>query len=120
MKPAHRMLAALLLAMLLPIQGFAAACAQICAMVQADRHIAAMALAAQGVSEGESADGSHCGDSEMGAGKCCQAHAFMIDVQVPVIKAVEPFHERAFFIARWTNFIPEEPSPPPIPAASIA
>ena len=108
MKRATRIVAILLLGFLLPLQGFAAACAQICAARQATAaHEAAMQ------DEGASAP-DHCGKSDMGVGKCCKAHAFMIDVAVPHVEGTPPFHVHAAPAARWTSYFPEEPSPPPI------
>jgi hypothetical protein len=37
-----------------------------------------------------------------------------VDIAIPVIAAAPAFFEHTSFVARWTNFIPEEPSPPPI------
>jgi len=105
-----RVAAALIIALLLPVQGFAAACAQICARTQQAAHAAMLASA--GDNEAGAAD--HCGKTDTGAGKCCKAHAFMIDLPSAAAAATSVFHEHACFVARWTNFIPEAPSPPPI------
>lgn len=106
MKRPYRVVALLLLAFLLPLQGFAAACAQICAAAHVE----------QSMSD-EAAATDHCAKTETGAGKCCKAHAFMIDVAVPHVDGVEPYHPHASPAPRWTSFIPEEPSPPPISSA---
>jgi hypothetical protein len=125
-----RFVAMLLLALLLPLQGYAAACAQICA-------VAGHGKAAAGHDMREAAeienhahhDGMHghqtpahedCDESSLGAGKCCQAHVFVIDQPHPVLSQEAPGLVRTFFVARWTSFIPEEPSPPPIGASPIA
>ena len=57
---------------------------------------------------------SHCGESDLGAGECCKAHTFLIDLVVAAIAPTPALLEHTSFVARWTNFIPEEPSPPPI------
>lgn len=111
-----------MLAILLPLQGWAAACAQICARVAEERHATMMqAMAqAQSTSDDDSALHDHCGKSELGAGKCCQAHVFV--AQLPVFAATIPDASfvRTYYVARWTNFIPEEPSPPPIVSVQLA
>jgi hypothetical protein len=117
--PLLRLFAATLLALMLPVQGFAAACAQICAAVEQQRHAQMMATMADGA-EGEQGAG-HCGESStQGAGKCCKAHSFLIDLPIVAIDALPSFQEATCFVAHWTSFFPEEPSPPPIPAVSIA
>lgn len=107
----QRLAAVALLALLLPVQGFAAACAQICAVVHQAHHAEMMAATGD---DDHGALAGHCGDSDMGAGKCCKAHTFLVDLAVPVVAAPPSFLEHTSFVARWTNFIPEEPSPPPI------
>lgn len=122
MSPSLRLFAAFLLAILLPVQGWAAACAQICARVAEERHAAMMEAMAHDESPAD--DGSamhdHCGKSELGAGKCCQAHVFV--AELPVFATAMPVASfmRACYVARWTNFIPEEPSPPPIVSVQLA
>lgn len=111
-----RLAAALLLALLLPVQGVAAACAQICAQLDAGHPVESVA-AADSVAHGSHDSEGPCHDPEMVAGKCCNAHAFLIDLPVATVAASPAFFERDFSVARWSNFIPEEPSPPPIPAA---
>jgi hypothetical protein len=112
----------LLLAILLPLQGWAAACAQICARV-AEERLAAMMEATAHVetpSDDESAMHDHCGKSELGAGKCCQAHVFVAELPAFLTAIPEVSFVRAYYVARWTNFIPEEPSPPPIVSVQLA
>jgi hypothetical protein len=117
-----RIVAALLLAILLPLQGWAAACAQICARVAEERHAAMVEAMAhvETPSEEESAMHDHCGKSELGAGKCCQAHVFV--AQLPVFSTAIPVATfvRTRYVALWTSFIPEEPSHPPIVSAQVA
>lgn len=136
-----RLLAYLLLALMLPIQGYAAACAQICAIAahqpapvdhrsmdhgsedhadgghgDRDHH----AMGHDGVHSGSSPAHEDCGESVLGAGKCCQAHAYAI-AQAPSVKSAEPeSFTYAPMAERWTSFIPEEPSPPPIDAPGSA
>ena len=116
-----RFVAAAMLAILLPVQGYAAACAQICAVT----HDAAQAAMAGG----EAGEG-HCaehapksapthGDGEdktLGAGKCCQAHVFTVDQPASASRLEQSAHARVTLVARWSSFIPDEPSPPPIAA----
>ena len=110
---------------MLPVQGLAAACAQICALVQ-HQQMAETSVVVEAASP-DSGDAAadhegldHCGKSEMGAGKCCQSHTFLIELRVATIAATPDFFERDFSVACWTDFIPEEPSPPPIDGATIA
>ena len=117
-----RCVSALLVAVLLPIQGYAAACAQICA-ASGRPHAA---VADEGAHE---ADG-HChetragtpahpdgGDApDPGVAKCCQAHVFAID-RVTAATGPDKSHPvQARYVARWSSFIADEPSPPPIAA----
>ena len=123
--PRLRLAAAFLLAVMLPIQAWAAACAQICAIAQHEHEEAIAGQADHGTHPGAGADlespvSNHCHDSEMGAGKCCQFHAFMVDLPVAATVVSVPPFERHFFVARWTSYIPEEPSPPPIASSLIA
>jgi hypothetical protein len=117
-----RFLAAALLAVLIPVQGYAAACAQICAVT------ASVAAA------GEAVEHDHCagqaperapghGDGEastLGAGKCCQAHVFTVDLRSPSGSLERAAPPQTAFVARWTSFIADKPSPPPIAAVTIA
>jgi len=98
-----RLLAAALLALILPVQGLAAACAQICASVQ-DAQMAA--------AHEETGDGKHC-DNSIGAGKCCKAHTFMIAVTEPASTAVPASLDAVTRETAWASFIPEVPDRPP-------
>ncbi len=116
-----RILAATLFALLLPVQGVAAACAQICAQLHAGEAVAEPQPApGEAVSHGHAAPEGPCHESDVGAGKCCKAHTFLMDLPVPTVSAAPAFFERDFSVARWTSFIPEEPSPPPIGPAPVA
>jgi hypothetical protein len=115
-----RFFAALLLAFMLPVQGWAAACAQICAIGSDERHAVMMVVAHADGDQDGAPDHDHCDKSDMGAGKCCQAHTFMVELPIAVALGPIPSFEPHSFVARWTNFIPEEPSPPPIAPASQA
>ena len=119
MSRSARILAALLLAVLLPVQGWAAACAQICARVAEERHAAMMEAMAhvESPSDEEAAMHEHCGKSELGAGKCCQAHVFVAELPVFATAIRVASFERTHYVALWTSFIPEEPSHPPIVSA---
>ena len=46
--------------------------------------------------------------------KCCHSHAVWVDVATNLVALIPPTFERDWFVARWTSFIPEDPSPPPI------
>ena len=120
MRRSARIVAALLLAFLLPLQGWAAACAQICALAGEGRHAAMLEAMAHAPSDDEAAMQDHCGKSELGAGKCCQAHVFVAQLPAFCAAIPEASFERAHYVARWTNFIPEEPSPPPIVSVQLA
>ena len=61
-----------------------------------------------------------CDDSGDGGLKCCQAHAPWLATPVAVTCAVPPTLERATYAARWTSFLPEELSPPPIALLRVA
>ncbi len=125
-RPGIRTVAVFLVALLLPLQGAAAACAQICARVAMTQDAAVPNLANDAMHQGhETAPGhreapasghDHCGQSELGAGKCCQAHVFAVDLPGAAAPAAVRSFERGHFVARWASFIPEEPSPPPIAA----
>ena len=123
MSPTLRFIAALMLVFMVPVQAGAAACAQVCTafMLQhqdeasdASEHSANAHASAQGNPGDDLMHGHHCDKSDA-AGKCCQGHTGMAQRTVaPSIVSIPAF-EPYFFVARWTNFIPEEPSPPPIP-----
>jgi hypothetical protein len=122
MSPA-RLAAAMLLVLLLPVQGYAAACAQICALAEGGRQ--ATVVDATSAAAHESADpAGHCHDSEPqshpGSGKCCSAHTFLVELAQPIPPAAPEALAHDAFVARWTNFIPEEPSPPPIASLRFA
>ena len=126
-----RWFAATLLALMLPVQGWAAACAQICAQAQQSRGDMAAEHAAMGhasheehdASLAQDADGaglSHCGSSALGAGKCCQAHTFLIDVTVLEVAGIHEHFAPESGVARWVSFIPDSPYHPPISVSVIA
>ena len=108
MKRPLRWLAAILLALIVPMQATAAACAQLCMK----------AKAAHVMSAGPMHSGGHsdCDPTEpaSGDGKCCHAHTFMMEPPLPAAIVDIPSFEPLRFVVRWTSFIPEEPSPPPI------
>ena len=108
-----RLTAALVLALLLPVQALAAVCAQICAQTQQERHAQVPAPAQEHAQD--SAD-RHCTETDtgMGAGKCCHAHTFLVDISSSTVAPAPATPVRTSFVARWASFIPEEPSPPPI------
>jgi hypothetical protein len=56
----------------------------------------------------------HEPQSHPGSGKCCSAHTFLMELGLPIPSAAPEELAHGPFVARWTNFIPEEPSPPPI------
>jgi hypothetical protein len=100
------MLAYLLLALLLPLQGLAGACAQICAVANAVPHEMPASMDATGHED--------CEKSDIGTGKCCQGHVYLaVPLATPAVGEA-PARERATLAPRWVSFIPEEPSPPPI------
>jgi len=126
--PALRFMAALMLAFMVPVQAGAAACAQVCtALMLQHQDESSMTNEHSGNAHASGHDnagdelmhGHHCDKSDA-AGKCCQGHTGMtqrtIAPSIVSIPAFEPY----FFVARWTNFIPEEPSPPPIPLLRAA
>ena len=122
MKPLLRAIAILVLMVALPVQASAAACAQICALA-AGQAPAEEPHHASGSADHSApgAGGTHegCGKSEA-PGKCCQCHVFVVELThstptPPLVCLVG-----SAFVARWTSFIPEEPSPPPIVTASLA
>lgn len=125
---AARFVAALMLAFMVPVQAGAAACAQLCATVAFQHHLTeATAQEHAGPVTAESGDGSNDGmmhghdcDKSDAAGKCCQGHAVMTQGAFHTSAVLVPAFEREFFVARWTNFIPEEPSPPPISSSPSA
>jgi hypothetical protein len=114
-----RLAATLVLAVMLPLQGWAAACVQICALVQ-QHHVEGHEHSDSGVDVDERQDSDHCTKSAIGAGKCCQAHMFFVQLPEVSVAVSIPSFERNPFIPRWTSFIPEEPNPPPIATAPIA
>ena len=112
MSRASRVLAYLVLALLLPLQGLAGACAQICALANAAPHEIPASM--------DGAGHEDCDKSDIGTGKCCQGHVYLaVPLAIPAVGEA-PALERATLAARWVSFIPEEPSPPPIarPAAA--
>jgi hypothetical protein len=117
-----RFVAALLVALLVPLQGYAAACAQICAAAGNGHGGTQAPVAAAHEGEGH-CHGEPAGTTEEpGApglgGKCCQAHVFTVDFSAAISGSAPPLVVEPAFVARWTSFIPDEPSPPPIrPAA---
>ena len=129
-----RYLAFALLALLLPLQAAAGACAQICALTAASQRAPASQVDAHHDMSGheEHPGGKDlafpdtglphqdCDKSDIGAGKCCQAHAYLA-VPLATIPAQSAHAiERVEPEARWVSFIPEEPSPPPIGRAAAA
>ena len=120
-----RFVAAAMLAVLLPVQGYAAACAQICAVTNgtAPAHQVATVAGEGHCAEHAPKPAPSHGDGEdqtLGAGKCCQAHVFTVDQPASATSVERETPVRAGLAARWSSFIPDEPSPPPIPAANIA
>ena len=106
MSRASRVLAYLLLALLLPLQGLAGACAQICALANAAPHEVPATM--------DGAGHEDCDKSDIGTGKCCQGHVYLAVTLAPVAAGEAPALEPAMLAPRWVSFIPEEPSPPPI------
>jgi hypothetical protein len=117
MKRSARLLAALLLMLLLPVQGLAAACAQLCVKAQAAQ---LMAQSAGDAGEAHDCHGSGKHDRNLppADGKCCHGHTFMMQPAVAETDGASPAIPPLAFVARWTSFIPEEPSPPPIASAA--
>ena len=112
----RRLFATFLLALLLPVQGWAAACAQICALAnQAER---AEMMAALDGETGSHEASDHCANSETGAGKCCNAHVFLINVAVPAIEGCAAHEQFDAAVAHWVSFISETPYHPPIAPAA--
>ena len=117
-----RLLAILALALAVPLQAGAAACAQLCTSA-AFGHADAASVSAQVPGDAradlhdavadDSLPGRHC-DKPDASGKCCQGHGAMAHASVHVPSVLIPAFDRAAFAARWSSFIPEEPSPPPI------
>jgi hypothetical protein len=118
MKASMRWLAALLLMLLLPVQGLAGACAQMCLKAQAVKHGLAAADAASHGSHHHCDESGDAGSgSGSGEGQCCHAHSYMMEPPaIPTVVSLPAF-EPLRFVVRWTSFIPEEPSPPPIASA---
>ena len=115
-----RILAALTLALVVPVQAAAAACPDACATGQLGHHDAAVGdeapqqSAANDAGIVDEAKHAHHGDASGAPGKCCQGHSVMAHACVQPAVVSVPGFEGAAFVARWTNFIPEEASPPPI------
>jgi hypothetical protein len=109
-----RWFAAVLLALLLPAQGWAAACAQICAQARSSHHEAAMQ------SDADAATRHHCESNTQGAGKCCQAHVFLVMASVPEFTGAHEHLTPDAAAAPWVNFIPDSPHHPPIASPVIA
>ena len=113
-----RIVAALMLALVVPVQAAVAACPDVCATALLGQEAIGdeapqQATAIDHGDIGDQTHGHHCDKSDA-QGKCCQGHSVMTHAgtQSPVVSA--PGFEGAAFVARWTNFIPEEASPPPI------
>ena len=104
---------ALLLAILLPMQAWASA--QICPRDTEDGHVAHVA-SVEHDEPSQDVPGTHDqgGKTELGSGKCCQSHVFVVAFPLTSNVSQPPTFERSWYVARWTNFIPDEPSPPPI------
>jgi hypothetical protein len=115
MKESLRWLAAFLLMLLLPVQGLAGACAQMCLKAQAITQGLVAPDAASHDSHHHCDESGDAGSgSGTGEGKCCHAHSFMMKPpSIPTAVSLPAF-EPLRFVAGWTSFIPEEPSPPPI------
>jgi hypothetical protein len=110
---------ACILALALPLQAAAMVYVQTAtSMPQASApHAQHVHAHAQGDHHGMDADGSTqhpCDEPGDGALKCCHTHAAWLDTRVTTVVPLAPSFERRPFACRWTNFIPEEPSPPPI------
>lgn len=121
-----RFLAALMLVFMVPVQAGAAACAQLCATAAFEHRLADAVAGGDHESAGEQESpaedlmhGHHCDKSDP-VGKCCHGHTAMAQQAAVAAPVVVPPFERAWFVARWTNFIPEEPSPPPIRSSRTA
>lgn len=95
------------LVLLLPVQAWAGACAQVC-------------LAAGQVQEqqreinADPASHDDCGKPAATPGKCCQLQIVAVPQAVVLPKVQAPAFERVSHDTFWASFIPEEPSPPPI------
>ena len=120
-----RHLAAVLVALLIPIQGYAAACAQICA-ANGRSHV--------GMSREVQNAGDHCHEAPAeapkapdapqgpeegdvpgpGLAKCCQAHVFAFDRAAGAAAPDAYRPAPSCFVVRYSSFIADEPSPPPI------
>ena len=121
-----RLFVALLLALAVPVQGAAAASmaiwmqapAKVVVSDHADMGSGEHATHAMPADDGH--EQGHCGPGEMPSGKCCQAHAYVVQSPSGAIRGEPQGFDPAPAVARWTNFIPEEPSPPPIRAFLFA
>ena len=112
-----RFLMVLTLAAALPLQAGIIAYAQVVdtATHHQDPASAPHDRAASGHSH---ASGEPCDDSELGDLKCCHSHIAWAGSSTGTIAVLPPAFERNVFVAGWTSFIPEEPSPPPIRSAA--
>jgi hypothetical protein len=102
-----RWLAAFLFALMLPVQGLAAACAQICLKGQV-----AHLMQASAVHDGGQVHDCHDPaapeeGTPPGEGKCCHAHTFMMEPPAIVTDVSVPDVQPVHFVARWTSYIPE-------------
>jgi len=126
MAPMIRILASVLVAILLPVQGYAAACAQICAAAgksAGESRVAASdaeAAHCHGDGAAEPAGGHEHGSAPHSDGKCCQAHVFAVDSPAVLAGSPEAGLAPTPLVARWTSFILDPPSPPPIGLRPIA
>ena len=78
------------------------------------KHVHAHAAGEQHEADVDHSTQDPCDDSGDGSLKCCHTHAAWLDMRVTTIVSAKAPPERRSFVSRWTNFIPEEPSPPPI------
>ena len=60
------------------------------------------------------------GAPDPGVAKCCQAHVFAIDRAVATTGPGKSHPLQSPFVGRWSSFIADEPSPPPIAALTHA
>ena len=110
---------ACILALALPLQAAAMAYVQATSsMPQVSApHATHLHAHAHGDHHGTDADDSTqhpCDEPGDGTLKCCHTHAAWLDTRLTTIISVAAPPERRSFVSRWTNFSPEEPSPPPI------
>ena len=113
-----RTMLACVLALALPLQAAAVVYVQAASSLpQASAPHAKHAHAHQDEEHGAAMDHSTqdpCDDSGDGSLKCCHTHAAWLDSRATTVISAAAPPERRPFVSRWTNFIPEEPSPPPI------